>query len=460
MIENADVLRSHGNEAARADLIDVAARGLTAIQPERLIAETVECEDDHLRIDGREYDLAAVEDLFLIATGKGSTAVADALLSRLSDRVTDGVVVEKRGQSWPLEGVEVLEAGHPIPDSGGLAAGEAVLGLAHAAGPDDLVIACVAGGTSALVQAPVDRIDISDSAAVNRCLLDAGAPIEDVNAVRKHLSEHKGGRLAAAIHPATLATLVIVDEVAGDPWGPTVPDGTTYDDAVTALRRHGCWERVPAAVREHLRAGATGERPGTPTAADLDRGDAQTVVLADASDVCEAACERAAALGYDPLLLSTMLEGESREVGRCLAGVAKEIADRERPVSPPVAIVSGGETTVTVTDVPDADRGEGGPNQEFALGFALAVAGDPEITALAIGTDGTDGPTDLAGGIVDAATVQRAAERGVDLRERLQRHDAAGALRTLDDGVVTGATGTNVMDLRIVLVTADRDAGK
>lgn len=453
MIANTDVLRSHGNEVARADLIDIAAHALTTIRPERLIAETVECKGDRLRIDGHVYDLATVGDLFLIATGKGSAAVADALLTRLGDRVTDGVVVEKRGQARPLEGVEVLEAGHPIPDSGSLAAGEAVLTLAHAAGPDDLVIACVAGGTSALVQAPIGKIDISDSAAVNHCLLDAGAPIEDVNAVRKHLSDHKGGRLAAAIHPATLATLVIVDEVAGDPWGPTVPDETTYDDAVAALRRHGCWELGPAAVREHLRAGATGELPGTPTAADLDRVDAQTVVLADASDICEAACERAAALGYDPLLLSTMLEGESREVGRCLAGVAKEIADRERPVSPPAAIVSGGETTVTVTDVPDAKRGDGGPNQEFVLGLALSIAGHPEIAALSIGTDGTDGPTDLAGGIADAATVQRADEYGVDLHERLQRHDAAGALRTLDDDVVTGATGTNVMDLRLVLVT-------
>jgi glycerate-2-kinase len=320
--------------------------------------------------------------------------------------------------------------------------------FAEGAGEDDLVIACITGGASALLALPAGGIALEELAATTRLLLEAGAPIEDVNAVRKHLSRIKGGRLAETIHPATTVGLVIVDEVAGEPWGPTVPDPTTFDDAIGALERHGLWDRVPRSVREYLDANRGRPEHETPTATAFESIETQAVVLADAGSVCEAACAAVRERGVEPLLLSTVIEGESREVGTCLAGIAREAATSGRPAEPPCAIVSGGETTVAVR----GNAGEGGPNQEFALGVALGIAGHDGVAAIAVDTDGTDGPTDLAGGLVDAGTVERAERLGVDLHRALRDHDAASALRDLDDAVRTGPTGTNVMDLRVVLV--------
>jgi glycerate-2-kinase len=405
-----------------------------------------------LVVDDRSYDLGAVEEVFLVGAGKGSLALVEAVRDVLGDRPSRGVVVEKRGQGGDggpsADGLEVLEAGHPVPDEAGHRAARRVLELAHAAGEDDLVLVCVTGGASALLPLPVAGLGLGDLAETTRLLLESGAPIEDVNTVRKHLSRLKGGRLTETIQPATTVSLIVVDEVAGEPWGPTVPDPTTFADAVRALEKHGLWDRVPGSVREHLETNRDRTENETPSPEAFATFETQAVVLADAGDVCEAACERARDRGVDAMLLSTVIEGESREVGTCLAGVAKEVALRGRPVEPPCAIVSGGETTVTVGD----DAGEGGPNQEFALGVALGIAGHAEIAAVAIGTDGTDGPTDLAGGLVDGGTVERARRRGLDLYEALRGHDAANALRELGDAVYTGPTGTNVMDLRVILV--------
>ncbi|MFB6185073.1 MAG: glycerate kinase [Haloarculaceae archaeon] len=442
---NRDALRGHGQRDGRAVALDVVEDAIDAMHPDRLVPAHLERDGDVLRVDGTAYDLAAVDSLFLLAVGKGSLALARAVADALGDRLDDGVVVEKHGQGGTLADLAMFEAGHPLPNEDGATAARAVLDLADRAGDGDLVIACITGGTSALLPAPAGEVTLADLRETTDALLGAGAPVADVNAVRKHLSRLKGGRLAARIAPAQCLTLVVVDEVAGDPWGPTVPDATTYADALEALDRHGLSEAVPERVGAHLRRGRAGEEPETPAPNAFDYP-ARAVVLADAVALCDAA---AAAVpdGYDAHVLSATVEGESREVARAFGALARECADRGRPFEPPAVLVSGGETTVTLGD----EVGDGGPNQEFALSLACEIDGR-NVCAVAVGTDGTDGPTDLAGGVVDGETLARAADRDVDVADALARHDAATALDALGDAVVTGPTGTNVMDLRVIVL--------
>jgi hydroxypyruvate reductase len=450
-IRNRDALLDHGDREARETLLDVAESALDAVHPRRTVPATVDRDGATLRVGDRTYDLDDVADVYVIGAGKGVAAVAAELDAILGDRIADGLVAEKADGGDPppaaIGAVDVVAAGHPIPDDASLTAGRRALALADAAGPDDLVLAPITGGASATLVAPADGLSPSALAETTDALLSAGLRIEAINAVRKHCSAIKGGRLADRIAPAETATLVIVDEVAGEPWGPTVGDATTAADALEVLRRHGLADTVPSAVVRHLERGdAATPPPGA------DAVDDAAVVLAGPADAPEAARDRAADLGYDPLILSTTVEGESREVATCLAAIAAEAATYGRPAAPPCVLISGGETTVRVGE----GGGEGGPNQEFALGFALELADRdadaPTVTTLALGTDGTDGPTDVAGGLVDATTVPRMDAAGVDARDHLRRHDATPALRAVDDAVLTGPTGTNVMDLRLTLV--------
>ena len=446
MIRNRDALVDHGNREARAALLDVATAAVDAVHPRTTVPRAVERDGDRLRVGGRTYDLGAVGDVYVVGGGKGASAVAAELSAILGDRITGGVVAEKRGGE--IEGVadavDVVAAGHPLPDEASLTAGRRALAVADAAGADDLVFVPITGGASATLAAPAGDCTLADLAATTETLLNAGLRIDEINAVRKHCSAIKGGRLADRIAPATAVTLVVVDEVAGEPWGPTVGDRTTVADALDVLARHDLTEAVPPAVVRHLERGRDGGVAETPTETD-----GHVVVLAGPADAAEAARDRAAALGYEPLILSTTVEGESREVATCLAAIAEEAATYGRPAEPPCVLVSGGETTVRVGGA----GGEGGPNQEFALGFALELGtDDTAVTTLALGTDGTDGPTDVAGGLVDATTVPRMDDRGIDARDHLRRHDVTPALRAVDDAVLTGATGTNVMDLRLTLV--------
>lgn len=450
-VRNRDALTDHGDREARETLVDAAEAALDAVHPRRTVPAAVQRDGPRLRVGDRIYDLDAVDDVYVIGGGKGATAVTAELDALLGDRIVDGVVAEKKGEDGrpsAIGAVDIVAAGHPLPDEASHAAGRRALALADAAGPDDLVLAPITGGASATLVAPADGLSPADIAETTDALLSAGLRIEDVNAVRKHCSASKGGRLAERIAPAATATLVVVDEVAGEPWGPTVGDRTTYADALAVLSRNGLVDAVPSAVVDHLRRGRDGDVPETPTTVDT-----HAVVLAGPADAPEAARDHLAEAGYDPLILSTTVEGESREVATCLAAVADEVATYGRPAEPPCVLISGGETTVDV----GAGGGAGGPNQEFALATALELADRtgadrPAITTLALGTDGTDGPTDVAGGLVDAMTVRRLDERGIDARDHLRRHDATPALRAVDDAVVTGPTGTNVMDLRLTLV--------
>ncbi|WP_423751657.1 glycerate kinase type-2 family protein [Salinirarus marinus] len=446
MFENETRLTDHGNESIREPLLTVCEYALRRVHPSVSVENAVSSVDGTLSVDGVEYDLDAVDDVYVIAAGKGSSAAAETLQRILGDDLTAGIVVEKHGQKRDVSGVEVLEASHPIPDETGSDAARKVTALADEAGENDVVFACITGGASAQLVSPPEGVTVDELATLTRLLLNAGVRIDEVNAVRKHVSDIKGGQLRESIEPATPITLVLVDEVAGEPWGPTAPDETTYHDAIRVLRRHDLWEETPRSIRTHLRRGANGEIPETPSEIRQETG--RTVVLADATDVCEAACGKARELGYNSTILSSVIEGESQDVGIVLASIGKEISRSDRPIETPCILVSGGETTVSLDD----DGGRGGPNQELAVRVATEIDRITDVGLLAIGTDGTDGPTDIAGGLVDDRTAGRAREQNVDLFDHLARHDTSPALESLSDAVYTGATGTNVMDLRLLIV--------
>ncbi len=319
-------------------------------------------------------------------------------------------------------------------------------------GQRELVICLISGGGSALSPAPVEGITLAEKQEVTRLLLACGATIHEINAVRKHISQIKGGQLARLASPATLITLVLSD-VVGDSLdviasGPTVPDTSTFADCLEILRKYRLSDTVPVAIRRHLEAGVAGAVPETPKPGDPVFSRTQTVIIGRNLQALEAASRQATALGYRPLILSSAIEGETREVARVHAGIAKEVLASGHPIRPPACILSGGETTVTLRG-----QGKGGRNQEFALALALDIDHMPGIAALSAGTDGTDGPTDAAGAFADWTTCARAEQHGLPPREALEHNDAYPFFERLGDLLITGPTQTNVMDVRIILIT-------
>jgi glycerate-2-kinase len=366
----------------------------------------------------------------------------------LGDRVSAGLVVVKDGHLAATRRISLIEAGHPVPDARGEQAAARLLEFAARAGPRDLVLFLVSGGGSALTPAPAPPVTLAEKQAVTRALLGTGATIGELNAVRKHLSRFKGGQLARAAAPATMVTLVLSD-VIGDPLdviasGPTAPDPTSFGDALEVLRRRGVLESVPAAVRDRLAAGVHGEIAETPKPGDRLFDGVTNHVIGNNAVIAAAAVERARQLGYRPELLTRALEGEARVVARALV-------ERARALPPPVCLIAAGETTVTVRG-----SGRGGRCQEFAVAAALEIEGERDAAVLAAGTDGTDGPTDAAGAIVDPATAERGRRAGLDAKAALDDNDAYHYLRATGDLIVSGPTNTNLLDLYVVLTAAAR----
>jgi len=450
IVRNRETLLSHGLKAGRRVLLDLIEHALASVDPYTAAKRLVQRTNHVLAVGSLRYDLRELGSLYFLGAGKASFPIARALEEVLNDRLAGGVVIVKRGQGGRLQRIQKLEAGHPLPDAEGLRGAQAVLDVADEAGPGDLVFTAITGGSSALLPFPADGISLDDKRDVTALLLNSGAVIQEINAVRKHLSQIKGGRLALRIHPAELINLTVSD-VIGDGTmldcitGNTVPDTSTFHDAIRTLKKYHLWERVPDSVRRHLAAA----RPDEETPKDFGDIQVHTFLLATNADACLAAKDRAEALGFNAMILSTMIEGESREAGILHAGIAREIQAHNRPIKPPCVIISGGETTVTIT----GDPGTGGPNQECILGFATKIGGSSRIVGVSIDTDGTDGPTDVAGGIADGLSLDRAAACNVDVYESLRRHDAYPVLQALGDAVYTGPTGTNVMNLRLILIT-------
>ncbi len=381
----------------------------------------------------------------VVGAGKGAAQLAAAFES-LWDGPLSGVVVTRYGYGAECARIRVLEAAHPVPDAAGMVASEALFGAVSNLGPDDLVVALVCGGGSALLPAPPPGLTLRDEQALNEALLASGAPISVMNAVRKHVSRIKGGRLAAAAAPARVVSLVVSDVPGDDPAqvasGPTVPDLTGRAQTLSMITGRGI--ALPGAVISHIRSAAS-DAP-SPDAPVFARN--RVTVIASAGLSLEAAAARAREAGLRAVILSDAIEGEARDVGQVHAAIAREVAARNRPFQAPVVILSGGETTVTLR----GGGGRGGRNTEFLLSFAAAVDGTGPVAALAADTDGIDGSEDNAGAFADSDTVRRMRAAGVDPLAALARNDAFSAFAAIGDLFSPGPTGTNVNDFRAILI--------
>jgi glycerate 2-kinase len=386
----------------------------------------------------------------VVGAGKASAAMARALEEHWSGPL-EGLIVTRYGHGVPCQRIEIVEAAHPVPDEKGLDAARRILGMVQGLTEDDLVIALISGGGSSLLSLPAPGLTLADKQEVNRALLRSGAHIGEMNCVRKHLSAIKGGRLAAAAYPAEVVTLVISDVPADDPSviasGPTVADSTTFADARAALAKYGITE--PASVLRHLeRAGDETPKPGDPRLART-----RLVMIAAPQMSLEAAAGVARGAGFTPVILGNAIEGEAREVGRVMAGIARQVSLHDQPAAKPAVLLSGGETTVTVRG-----KGRGGRNVEFLLSLAVDLDTLPGVFALAADTDGIDGAEEVAGAIIAPDTIDRATARGINAKERLADNDGHGFFEALGDQVITGPTLTNVNDFRAVLITEPREA--
>jgi glycerate 2-kinase len=380
----------------------------------------------------------------VVGAGKAAATMAKAVEEHWHGELS-GLVVTRYGHHAPTKRVEVVEAAHPVPDVAGREAAERILKMVQGLSRDDLVLCLISGGGSALLTLPAPGLTLQDKQAINRLLLKSGANIAEMNCVRKHLSAIKGGRLAAASYPAKVVTLTISDVPGDDPAviasGPTVPDRTTFADALAILEKYRIIE--PVSVVEHLRAA----REETPKPGDPRFAGTQAHMIAAPQQSLEAAAEVARQAGITPLILGDSLEGESREVALVHAGIARQVVRHGQPVAPPCVLLSGGETTVTVRG-----KGRGGRNAEFLLALSVALDGEPGIYAMAGDTDGVDGTEDNAGAMVTPDTLQRAASLGLDAKAHLADNDGYTFFSGLGDLVKTGPTLTNVNDFRAILI--------
>lgn len=425
--------------------------GLRAVDPRVAVKRHVRRQGDSLVMGDRTYSLADFKNVFVIGAGKASAAMAEPLEEILGDRLISGFLNVKYGHSRPLSRIQVNEAGHPLPDEAGWRGTKKIIELVRGTDEKDLVIFLVSGGGSALLPAPAAELTLGDKQQLTRILLGCGAAIHEINAVRKHISSVKGGQLARLAHPAALVSLilsdVIGDRLASIASGPTVPDESTFEDCLHILEKYGLAARIPPAVLRHLEKGGRQEIGETPKPGDPAFGRTQNLIIASNAQAVEAAARKARALGYNSLVLSTFVEGETRDIARMHTALAKEIIRSGQPVRRPACLISGGETTVTIRG-----QGLGGRNQEFSLAAAIEIDGLDDVVVLSAGTDGSDGPTDAAGAIADSSTARRGRALGLEPEVYLSNNDSYRFFQPLGDLLVTGPTFTNVMDLHLVLV--------
>ncbi len=424
---------------------------LRAADPAAATLRHVVRDGSSLNIGGVTCDLDLFDGVYVVGAGKAGAMMAGAMESILGNRLAGGAVNVKYGHTTPLRRVELIEAGHPIPDAAGVAGTEKIAGLLDRLGEDDLVFCLLSGGGSALMPLPVEGVTLSEKQAVTGRLLQCGATINEINTIRKHISRVKGGQLARLASPARMVSLVLSD-VIGDPLdviasGPTVPDESTYSDCRAILGRYELENELPPSVIRHLDAGMKGTEPETPGPGDPVFDRTQNVMIANNRQALDAARTEAEKRGYNTLVLSSSIDGETREIARVYSAMAREIAQHGDPVRSPACVISGGETTVTLKG-----EGKGGRNQEFVLAAAAGIEGLERTVVFSAGTDGTDGPTDAAGAVADGQTLARAAEKGLAADVCLDDNDAYHFFEPLGDLVMTGPTHTNVMDMRLLLV--------
>lgn len=427
--------------------------GLNAVDPEAAVQRALQRDGDLLTVAGEVLNLSEYRRVFVLGAGKASVAMAQGVEACLGDLIESGLVVTNARGNAALKNVRVLEAGHPLPDARGEMAAKQILQTAEAAQHDDLIVCLISGGGSALLPLPAGHLKLAEEQLVTNLLLAHGVTILEINTVRKHLSRIKGGQLARAAHPARLVTLILSD-VIGDPVdiiasGPTVPDPSTFADAERILVLYGIWQKLPKSVQEYITAGCRGHIPETPKPNDaIFERNHYTIVGCNADAL--AACERhALSLGYNTMVLANRVQGEARDIGRFYAALLHNVVNSEQPIRTPACILAGGETTVTVRN----PGGKGGRNQELALSVALDIDGLENCVFLSAGTDGLDGPTDAAGAFADGWTVARGRMHGLRFMSSFLRdNDSYTFFDKVGDLFLTGSTGTNVMDLHIMLV--------
>ncbi len=454
-IRNKEQLVSNGetrlNRKARRFALETLERALDSADPKRIMKSKLALKDSLLRIDDFSIDLKKFRNIYVVGGGKASGSMAEALEQILGKRIVQGLINVPQRNRHRTSILKLHEAGHPFPDKSGVEGTRQMLEIAEKAEKDDLVICLISGGGSSLMPLPRGNISLEDKRKITQSLLKCGATINEVNTVRKHISDFKGGWLAKRAYPATILNLILSD-VVGDPLdfiasGPTVPDSTTFKDAVHVLKKHDLWIAAPNSIREILSDGEKGVIPETPKYGDTAFRKVFNVVVGNNRCSSLAALEYLKSASLNPLLLTAILEGEARHVGTILASVAREILSSGNPVHKPAGIVAGGETTVTV-----AGQGLGGRNQEIVLSAALSIKGLDGVAIASLSTDGVDGPTDAAGAIADGNTVIKALNMGLDPELSLSDNDSYHFFSKVGDLIFTGPTGTNVNDVSLVIV--------
>ncbi|MBN2060897.1 MAG: glycerate kinase [Deltaproteobacteria bacterium] len=440
----------------RSHAMELFHVSIESVDPYKAVRRFVSLEGDRI-ILGREsnksiiLDLDDYDSIFLVGGGKATAPMARAIEDLLGDRLKKGIINVKYGFIEKLSFTEIIEADHPIPDQNGVKGTSKLLGLLQNAGKKDLIFSLISGGGSSLLPQPAGGISLREKQAVTKGLLECGASIDEINSIRKHISGSKGGQMARAAFPATTVNLMLSD-VVGDRMdviasGPFVPDISTFLDCSRILKKYGLGD-IPVSVAEHLSKGLNGLIPETPKQGEEIFKKVYNVIVGSNILALEAAKNKAEDLGYNTIILSSMIEGETKDVALVHCGIAKEILKTGYPVPPPACIISGGETTVTIKG-----KGLGGRNQEFCLASAACIHGlSPRVVIMSAGTDGNDGPTDAAGAIVDPLTRTRGKEMGMDEAEYLLENDSYHYFDKLGDLIRSGPTNTNVMDVRFILV--------
>jgi len=454
-IRNIEQLVKNGetqlDKKARKLALESLEFALNAVDPKQIIKSKLSIKNSILNVDEYAFDLKKFRNIYVIGGGKASGAMAEALEQVVDKRIKNGLVNVPRGSKNKAEIIRFHEASHPIPDEAGVKGTRDMMEIAEQAKEDDLIICLISGGGSSLMPLPRDKISIDDKREITNALLKCGANINEINTVRKHISDFKGGWLAKKAYPATILNLILSD-VVGDPLdfiasGPTVPDSTTFSDAINVLKKYKLWSKAPTSIKKVLLNGEKGKIPETPKANDEAFKKVFNIVIGNNRFASQTASEYLKTERLNTLLLTAMLEGEARHVGTILASIAHEVILSGNPVPKPAGIIAGGETTVTVIG-----KGLGGRNQEIALAAAQKLNGMNGVVVASLSTDGIDGPTDAAGALVDGKTLMKAAKKGLVPEEYLSKNDSYHFFSNLGDLIFTGQTGTNVNDISIIIV--------
>jgi len=430
---------------------EIFFHSLEAVDPTKLTASCLKLTNEVLKVGGIEFDLSRWDSIHVIGMGKASAKMAFTLEQILGERIKGGLVLIPYQTRMELKRIKIHIGGHPIPNEAGMEGTQRMVKLLGGLTKSDLVFCLISGGGSALLTLPPSPITLEDKRQLTRLMLECGASIDEINTLRKHLSQSKGGRLAKYAFPATIVSLILSD-VVGDridtiASGPTVPDDTTFADCLEIIEKYRLRDKVPRRVLHYLQQGLEGRVGETPKRGDPIFENSQYLVIGNNLMALRSAAAKAEELGYRPFILSSYIEGEAREVALFHSAIVKEVLGSSNPLPAPACLISGGETTVTVKG-----NGIGGRNLEFVLQLAMEIDGFPRVTVLSAGTDGIDGNSDAAGALADGGTVSKAAHLGLNPQSFLDNNDSYTFFRELGDLILTGPTETNVLDVRIMVV--------